>query len=37
MTFFSAVAFHLEEKIDQFPEDWFRATPYISSLNKLNK
>ena len=28
---FFAVAFSLKEKLDQFPEDWFKATPYMSS------
>jgi hypothetical protein len=28
---FFAVAFTLKEKLEQFPEDWFKATPYMSS------
>jgi len=28
---FFAVAFRLEEKLDQFSQDWFKATPYMSS------
>jgi hypothetical protein len=28
---FFAVAFRLEEKLDQFPQDWFKATPYMLS------
>jgi hypothetical protein len=28
---FFAVAFTLQEKLDEFPQDWFKATPYMSS------
>jgi len=28
---FFAVAFRLEEKLDQFLQDWFKTTPYMSS------
>ena len=28
---FFAVAFSLTERLDEFPQDWFKATPYMSS------
>ena len=28
---FFAVAFTVKERLEQFPEDWFKATPYMSS------
>lgn len=31
---FFAVAFTVKERIDQFPEDWFKATPYMSSCKQ---
>jgi hypothetical protein len=31
---FFAVAFSLKERLDQFPDDWFKATPYMSSCNQ---
>ena len=30
---FFAIAFSLKERLDQFPDDWFKATPYMASCN----
>ena len=31
-----AVAFSLTERLDEFPQDWFKATPYMSSCKSTN-